>query len=267
MNTNRLNTKHIKTGPGRTKQRALPKVESSVLSPIEGKRLSDGVYDRILSLIARGVLRPGDRLWSEREMADSLRVSRQSVREALNQAKLLGLIEVRPGHGAYVKSMVPASTSDFLSSLLQREPKRVLEFLRIRKLLEGWSAAEAARSAKASDIRHLAECLARIKNVAAKKGLLGDTDVEFHIAIANAARSVVLAHLISIMRLTFQYLLQVRFVTRDPSRTKLLVAQHVRIFDAIRQHDPKAAEEAMVAHLDHIEEDIRRYQSESTAAN
>jgi GntR family transcriptional repressor for pyruvate dehydrogenase complex len=249
----------------RIRQRALPKVGAAVLAPIEGKRLSDGVYDRLLSLIGKGILQPGDRLWPEREMADSLRVSRQCVREALNQAKLLGLIEIRPGHGAYVKSIFPASTADFFSTLLEREPGRVLEFLRIRKLLEGWSAAEAATNATPSDIRHLADCVRRIKNIAEKKSLLGDTDVAFHIAIAEAAHSVVMTHLISLFRTTFQYVLQAQFVTRDPSRTQFLVAQHVRIFNAIRSRNSAAAKKAMLMHLEHIEADIRRYQAEILA--
>ena len=236
----------------RIRQRALPKVGAAVLAPIEGKRLSDEVYDRLLSLIGKGILQPGDRLWPEREMADFLRVSRQCVREALNQAKLLGLIEIRPGHGAYVKSIFPASTADFFSTLLEREPGRVLEFLRIRKLLEGWSAAEAAANATPSDIRRLANCLNRIKNIAKKRSLLGDTDVAFHIAIAEAAHSVVMAHLISLFRTTFQYLLQVQFVTRDPSRTKFLVAQHVRIFNAIRSRNSAAAKKAIEKNIKEV---------------
>lgn len=232
---------------------------SDVLTPVRSVHLADGVYDRILSLISKGILGPGDRLWAEREMAERFRVSRHSLREALNRAKLLGLIEVRPGAGTFVRSLVPGALTEPLSVMLEKETGRVLEFLQVRKVLEGWCAAEAARRAKPADLRKLASRLRRMARISKARGLLGKPDVDFHIAIAEATHNTVMAHIVNSLRAMFQAVLRVRFVTRDPARTQLLVAQHERILEAIRRRDRAGATHAMVAHLEFIEEEIRRF--------
>ncbi len=245
--------------PSKQKRSAAQEPGQDILTPIRSVRLSDEVYDRILSLISKGVLGPGERLLPEREMADRFQVSRQSVREALNRAKLLGLIEVRPGDGTFVRSLVPGSLVEPLSVMLQRETGRVLEFLQVRKVLEGWCAAETARRARPADLRKLASCLKRMARISKGGGLLGKPDVEFHIAIAEATHNTVMAHIVNSLRAMFQAVLRVRFVTRDPGRTQLLVGQHERILEAIRRRDPAGATGAMVAHLEFIEGEIRRY--------
>lgn len=245
--------------PTRQKRGGAPEPESEIFTPVRSVRLSDEVYERVLSLISKGVLGPGERLLAEREMADRFQVSRQSVREALNRAKLLGLVEVRPGDGTFVRSLVPGSLVEPLSVMLERETGRVLEFLQVRKVLEGWCAAEAARRARSADLRKLGSCLRRMARISKAGGLLGKPDVEFHIAIAEATHNTVMAHIVNSLRAMFQSVLRVRFVTRDPARTQLLVAQHERIFEAIRRRDPAGATDAMVAHLEFIEEEIRRF--------
>jgi GntR family transcriptional repressor for pyruvate dehydrogenase complex len=238
---------------------AAPTPDADVFTPVRSVRLSDEVYDRILSLISKGVLGPGERLLPEREMAERFQVSRQSVREALNRAKLLGLVEVRPGDGTFVRSLVPGSLVEPLSVMLERETGRVLEFLQVRKVLEGWCAAEAAGRAKPADLRKLTTCLKRMGQISRAGGLLGKPDVDFHIAIAEATHNTVMAHIVNSLRAMFQAVLRVRFVTRDSARTQLLVAQHEKIFEAIRRRDPGAATRAMVAHLEFIEGEIRGF--------
>ena len=244
-----------------TRQPARPLAagDSSEIAPIRGVRLSDGVYERLFSLISKGVLGPGAKLWPEREMAERFQVSRQSIREALNHAKLRGLVEVRPGDGTYVRALVPDSLTEPLSELLHRETGRVLEFLQVRKVLEGWCAAEAARRAGGADIRKLLDCTRRMGKLAQAGGLLGKPDIDFHIAIADATHNTVMAHIVNSLRAMFQVVLRVRLATRNPSRAQQLVLQHARIVDAIRRRDSEGANIAMVSHLEFIEKEIRDY--------
>jgi GntR family transcriptional regulator, transcriptional repressor for pyruvate dehydrogenase complex len=232
---------------------------SDLLVPIQGVRLSDEVYGRLLALISKGVLGPGEKLWPEREMAERFQVSRQSVREALNRAKLFGLVEVRPGAGAYIRSLIPDSLTHPLSELLHRETDRVLEFLQVRKVLEGWCAAEATVRAKRADLHRLTRCLTHMARIAREGGLLGKPDVEFHLAIAEATHNTVMAHIVNSLHGMFLAVLRVRFVVRKPARTRLLVTQHEAILDAIRRRDRTGATKAMVAHLEFIEEEIRDF--------
>ncbi len=249
----------VHAGPSVQTNRTRRRRGSNLLAPIRSVRLSDEVYERLFALISKGVLGPGEKLWPEREMAERFQVSRQSVREALNRAKLFGLVEVRPGAGAYVRSLVPGSLTEPLSELLQRETGRVLEFLQVRKVIEGWCAAEAARECRASDLRKLEACQARMTRISRTGGLLGKPDVEFHIAIAEATHNTVLAHIVNSFQGMFQAVLRVRFVTRNPARTQLLVAQHESILDAIRRRDPTGATAATIAHLEFIENEIRKF--------
>jgi len=232
---------------------------SDHLAPIRSVRLSDEVYERLFSLISKGALGPGEKLWPEREMAERFQVSRQSVREALNRAKLFGLVEVRPGAGTYVRSLVPGSLTEPLSELLHRETGRVLEFLQVRKVLEGWCAAEAARKGRPSDLQKLGACLARMARISRVGGLLGKPDVDFHIAIAEATHNTMMAHVVNSLQGMFQAVLRVRYMIRNPARTQLLVSQHERILEAIRCRDQAGATAAMVAHLEFIEDEIRRF--------
>jgi GntR family transcriptional regulator, transcriptional repressor for pyruvate dehydrogenase complex len=232
---------------------------ADLLAPIRSVRLSDEVYERLFALISKGVLGPGQKLWPEREMAERFNVSRQCVREALNRAKLFGLVEVRAGAGAYVRSLVPGSLTEPLSELLQRETGRVLEFLQVRKVLEGWCAAEAARQGSPSDLRKLKACLVRMARVSREGGMLGKPDVDFHIGIAEATHNTVMAHIVNSLQGMFQAVLRVRFVTRNPARTELLILQHERILDAIHRRDRPGATAAMISHLTFIEDEIRRF--------
>jgi GntR family transcriptional repressor for pyruvate dehydrogenase complex len=232
---------------------------SSLLLPIQGVRLSDEVYERLFALISKGVLGPGEKLWPEREMAERFQVSRQSVREALNRAKFFGLVEVRPGNGTFIRSLVPGSLTEPLSELLHRETDRVLEFLQVRKVLEGWCAAEAAARARPADLRKLETCLARMAQISRAGGLLGKPDVEFHLAIAGATHNTVMAHIVNSLQGMFQAVLRVRFVVRNPGRTQLLVTQHETILEAVRRRDRVGATAAIVAHLEFIEDEIRNF--------
>ena len=74
---------------------------SKLFSPIKTSKLSDEVYNQIVSLISCGKLKPGDKIPSERDLAADLGISRQSIREALNRAEVMGLLEVRQGEGNF----------------------------------------------------------------------------------------------------------------------------------------------------------------------
>lgn len=236
-----------------------PKGEPQLLRPIRGVRLSDEVYDQLFSLISKGVLGPGQKLWPERHLAERFQVSRQSVREAINRAKILGLLEVRPGDGTYVRSLVPGSLTDPLTEALQRETSRVLEVLQVRKVLEGWCAAEAALKAGPADLRKLESCQKRMVKISRLGGQLDKPDVEFHVAIAQATHNTVMAHLVDSLRRMLDAVLRVCLVVRDPARRQLIVPQHEEIYAAIRRRDPAGARAAMVSHLEFVEGEIREF--------
>ena len=144
------------------------KQDQKLFSPIKSSKLSDEVYKQIVSLISSGMLNPGDKIPSERELAADLRISRQSIREALNRAAVMGLIEVRQGEGSFILSSVKKSLKPPLTLIIEKEAARIFDFLEIRKLVEGWCAEKAAIEATEGDLENMAAILEEMKKVASK---------------------------------------------------------------------------------------------------
>src|SRR5881296_3366441 len=118
----------------------------SLFQPVRRSRVSTDIVRQIQDLIAAEDLQPGDRLPGERELADALSVSRQSVREALRVLDYLGVVVVRPGEGTFVATTPPAPVDASLYSLLS-ERSFLLDLLEARRILEEGIVHLAARRA------------------------------------------------------------------------------------------------------------------------
>ena len=110
------------------------------LLPIKKSRLYENAVDQIKSLILTKELNPGDRLPSERELAQQLCIGRPTIREAIRILDLMGLIEIRLGNGTYVKGLnfLPYMESivDTISSRLSLEDDSLLKLWEVRKIFE-----------------------------------------------------------------------------------------------------------------------------------
>lgn len=121
---------------------------------VQKRKIYDEVYDQLISLISKGRLRPGEQLPPERVLARDLKVSRQTIREALKKAETKGLISVRQGEGTFVLSAVSDWMEAPLVLMMTEEVKRVYEFLEIRKLIEVWCARKAAEVGTSNDLKN-----------------------------------------------------------------------------------------------------------------
>ena len=82
-------------------------IMSMPIKPIKPKKISDQVFDQIRELIYRGSLKPGEKLMPERELAEAMKVSRTTVRDAIQRLVVMGLIVQKQGQGTFVKSVDP----------------------------------------------------------------------------------------------------------------------------------------------------------------
>jgi GntR family transcriptional repressor for pyruvate dehydrogenase complex len=89
-----------------------------VFQPIVTKKIYEEIVDQLRDLIARGELKPGQKLPSEREMSESMGVSRASVREALTAMEAIGILDIRPGEGTFVKETSSLETFKPLAFVL-----------------------------------------------------------------------------------------------------------------------------------------------------
>src|SRR6478609_2560305 len=120
--------------------------------------LTDEAIVRIKEMIVSGQLRPGDRLPREADLAETLGLSRNSLREAVKALSLMNVLDVRQGDGTYVTSLDPELLLDALTFVVDfHRDESVLEFLRVRRILEPAAAAMAALRVSPDEVRLMQE--------------------------------------------------------------------------------------------------------------
>ncbi|MGF1561567.1 MAG: FadR/GntR family transcriptional regulator [Geminicoccaceae bacterium] len=224
--------------------------------PIAQQRIASAVVAQIERLILEGVLRPGDRLPPERELAQQFGVSRPSLREALNELETAGLLETRHGGGSHVAPILGSAFDAPLINLFSRHRKATLDYIEFRIVIEGMAAALAAERATDIDRARLGRLIDEMR--AAHQDIdparEADIDAEFHMAVVESAHNVVLIH---ILRSILDLLRAGVFYNRDtlygqPGTRDRLLAQHEAIFDAIIERNSEAARAAVAAHMNFV---------------
>jgi GntR family transcriptional regulator, transcriptional repressor for pyruvate dehydrogenase complex len=213
------------------------------------------VYEEVAKQIERLILKklkPGDKLPSERELAEMLQVSRSSIRDAIRGLELLGLVEPRQGAGTIVRERSSDASVNPFANALKRRQNLVTELLDFRKMLEPPLAARAATHASADEISEMEDILQRQEKTQGQGDAAIAEDAEFHYSIALASgNSVVLKvidTLMDLLRDTRQHSLQVE------GRAEKSLAGHRRILSAIKRQDAEAAKAAMRRHIEDVEE-------------
>jgi GntR family transcriptional regulator, transcriptional repressor for pyruvate dehydrogenase complex len=213
------------------------------------------VYEEVARQIERLIikkLKPGDKLPSERELAELLQVSRSSIRDAIRGLELMGLVEPRQGAGTIVREPAPDSPLNPFGNVLKHRQELVTELLDFRKMLEPPLAARAASHASDEEIAEMEEILQRQEQKQNRgEGAIAE-DAEFHYSIALASGNTVVLKVIDtlmdLLRDTRERSLQVE------GRSEKSLAGHRRILAAIRRRDTEAANAAMRRHIEDVEE-------------
>jgi GntR family transcriptional regulator, transcriptional repressor for pyruvate dehydrogenase complex len=212
------------------------------------------VYEEVARQIERLIdkkLKPGDKLPSERELAEILKVSRGSIRDAIRSLELLGLLEPRQGTGTIVRAKASDSHLHPFENALKRRKEAVGELLDFRKMLEPPLAARAATHASDEEIAELDAVLDRQekKHKQGESSVTEDTEFHYNIALASGNSVVlkVIDILMDLLRETRARWLQIG------DRSQKSLDGHRRILNAIRRHDSTAARSAMLRHIEDVE--------------
>jgi len=223
---------------------------------IEAEKLSHSVVRQIELLILRGILQPGERLPSERELSERLGVSRPSLREAVAELQQRGLLVSRPNSGIYVGDVLGSAFSPALVQLFADHDEAVFDYIAFRRDMEGLAADRAARLGSDTDLKVI-ETIFNKMEVAHQKRDPSDEaelDAAFHMAIIEASHNVVMLHMMrsmyDLLRRGVFYNRQMMFrnrITRDQ-----LLDQHRAINDALMARDPGAARAAVEVHMDYV---------------
>ena len=218
--------------------------------PIEPQRLYRQIAKQIQTLISSGEFAVGSRLPAERDLATQLSVSRPSVREALIALEVEGVIEVRTGSGIYVKSLGLRTKGKTASHHATAE-WGPLEVMRARFLIEAEMAALAAQHATTADLKAMSLAFVAMQKDAKAGRMPRDSDIAFHMAIANACAN-------SVIQDTLERYLQARngplFARlgdyfESPASWVAAIAEHKEVLTAIQTRNPQAARKSMQKHL------------------
>lgn len=227
---------------------------------IAGK-LSQAVTHQIEELILRGILRPGERLPSERELAERMGVSRPSLREAIADLQEKGLLTSRAGAGIFVADVLGNAFSPALVSLFSEHDAAVFDYVAFRRDMEGLAAERAARLGSDTDLRVIQTIYDKMAAAHTKRNPTDEAqlDAEFHLSIIEASHNVIMLHMMrsmyELLREGVFYNRQVMFRQRT-TRDELL-NQHKAINTAIQERDPTTARAAVEAHMDFVKASLQ----------
>lgn len=233
---------------------------------LEGPTAASSVADNLTALVL-DELQPGSSLPSEGELATRYCVSRLTVREAIKMLAGRGLLEVSRGRRAIVREPDGAAFGDFLKSVVKSDAKGIFDLIEVRLSLEVQSATLAARRASRAGLAAVEAALQGMRDAGAEMHRDGPDselhfhrhDIGFHEALALASGNRVLSFLFEAMATPLQ---DSFFISR---RGHLLrghtiddtIAAHERIMLAVADGSERFAGEAMRAHLEDTERDIR----------
>jgi GntR family transcriptional repressor for pyruvate dehydrogenase complex len=224
--------------------------------PIERRKTYELVTDRLVAMIGEGTLRSGDQLPTERELTDSFRVGRSSVREALRMLESQGVIRDASG-GSFVvaEAMNPLNSS--LRLLLALDERAGLrDLFELRRILECEAAALAAER-RTND--HLQEMDAAIAAMSDGLGEVGgdafiDADLHFHLALADATDNRLIVHSMHAVRDTLRRALMT--VYGIPGSPQSAIGEHRAIRAAVAARHATRARKSMALHLARVEADV-----------
>jgi len=240
---------------------------------INQERVADTVMHQIEQLILRGILRPGERLPSERDLSDKMGVSRPSLREAISDLENRGLLATRKGSGVYVADVLGSAFSEPLIQLFASHDEALFDYISFRRDLEGMAAERAARLASNTDLKVITTIFKKMEYAHKKRNPAEESalDAEFHMAIVEASHNVFMLHMMrsmfEMLRAGVFYNRQVMFKVR--TTREALLDQHRAIHDALIDRKPEAARKAIEDHLGYVEtcmlDDKKSEQNESIA--
>ena len=233
------------------------------LGPIKSTRIYEEIVRQVKQLIAEGRFKSGDRLPPERELAEKFVVSRTSVREALRALESLGLIDIRPGEGTFVREVSIDALVGPLALVMTSQREAIGELFEARRVLEPAIAALAARRATGDELAEMERILdAQAKEVGeGRTGVAQDTAL--HSAIAHSAHNRAITRIVGA-------LMDLLALSREeslhtPGRPSRSHEDHRRILSAIKRRDETGAQQAMLDHLIAVESLVMGAARESAA--
>jgi DNA-binding FadR family transcriptional regulator len=215
--------------------------------------VTDEAIEKIKAMITTGALRAGDRLPREADLAAQLGLSRSSLREAVRALSLVNILDVRRGDGTYVTSLEPHLLLEALSFIVDfHRDDTVLEFLRVRRILEPAATAMAAERITEHESEGLRVLLDSLGPDPDADELVAN-DLEFHRRISACSGNTVLCSLLETLSGPTTRARVWRGLTQAGTKAQTL-AEHRAILEALTSHEPEVARSWATVHIAGVEQ-------------
>ena len=226
----------------------------ATFEPVRKSAIAEEISARLLSLIQEKQLKPGDKLPPERELAATMQVSRPSLREALRALSMMNVVEIRQGDGTYVTSLEPDLLVEHLDFVISLDDSTIHHLFEVRRILEVGIAGLAAQRASNAQTAALEAMFNQSVECRHDAVAFLQIDLAMHDLMAEATGNPLLRRVMASMS-------RMGLVSRSrtgasQSVRDRTVTDHRAIVAAIKAHDPDAAAQAMLDHLDHVERSL-----------
>lgn len=227
------------------------------LSPIKKERIYQSIIKQIKTSVENGLIQAGDKLPSERALAEQLEVSRTAVREALSVLEASGIIEVLPGVGVFLKEPDEGNILKALSRITRENKDEfdLVQILEVREAIEVQAAGLAATRRTAQDLKRMKQSYDALDEAARRKTVAAEEDLHFHLAVVQASHNELLLQIAKLFRDTFLRGIQY-FRHEDlkisPEDKISRDSEHLVIYEAIAAKDAKKARAAMEGHYKNV---------------
>ncbi|PJJ71518.1 GntR family transcriptional repressor for pyruvate dehydrogenase complex [Diaminobutyricimonas aerilata] len=222
------------------------RITAALGSVASGSAVS-AVAKRLLDYFTSGDVAPGTRLPPERQLAASLGIGRSAVREALAALEILGIVDVRPGSGTYLRGNASELLPETLSWGMMLGEPRTRELIELRGQLEVFAARLAAERIEDRELMLLQRHLDAMRDNLHDRTRFIEADLKFHLQIGRSSRNTVLFDLLQSIRSLLR--IWVERGLRDEEEARLAYEEHARVFEALTTRDPDAVAAAMGYHM------------------
>ncbi len=223
-----------------------------MLKAVRKKRAYEDIVKQIRHLVEKGRLKRGDQLPTERDLSETFKVSRATVREAIFSLETMKLVDRRQGDGTYVIASSEEALIQPLATTLFHEKDDLIDIFFLRKIIEPEVAQLAAENTTPEEINELEEILREQEEEVVKGKHPIQADSEFHHQLARMARNRVLERLLlallDLLSKTREKYLQTE------ERKQKSIQGHREILMAVKNGNSKGARQAMHRHLQNVED-------------
>lgn len=227
-------------------------MDNSILSQFEEVTVEspvDLIIRQIKNLLSSGQLKPGDRLPSERQLAERFGVGRTHVRDAIKKLEFYSIIRTYPQSGSVISGLEISAMEGLITDILKLDNYDLYSLVETRFLLECDGARLCALRRTEDNMIEIAKAADNYENRIIDGTSAVEEDLAFHRAIAEGSKNMVLKSLLMTIMPDIMTNYTKYKVCDSNAKTSKAVIEHRQLVDAIRNRDADQAESIMKEHL------------------